>query len=78
MSRERRNDYRADCVGALKKSYEKVYKAVSVRDDNIRRFRQQLVSRTTDMLNSGVNRGLFSICDPLIVVMFPDIIVNFC
>ena len=39
------------------------------------------------MLNSGaepvvkflfVNRGLFSICDPLIVVMFPDIIVNFC
>ena len=40
--------YRADCVGALKKSCEKEYKAVSVRDDNIW---QQLVSRTTDMLN---------------------------
>ena len=60
--------YRADCVGALKKSCEKEYKAVSVRDNNIWRFRQQLVSRTTDMLKSGaepvvkflfVNRGLF-------------------
>ena len=35
----------------LPKSCEKEYKAVSVRDDNIWRFRQQLVSRTTDMLN---------------------------
>ena len=43
--------YRADCVGALKKSCEKEYKAVSVRDDNIWRFRQQLVARTTYMLN---------------------------
>ena len=74
-------------MGALKKSYEKGYKAVGVTDDNIWRFRQQLVSRTTDMLKSGaepvvkflfVNRGLFSICDPLIIVMFPDIIVDFC
>ena len=39
------------CVGALKKSCEKEYKAVSVRDDNIWRFRQQLVARTTYMLN---------------------------
>ena len=73
-------------MGALKKSCEKEYKAVSVRDDNIWRFRQQLVSRTTDILNSGaepvvkflfVNRGLFAICNPLIIVMFPDIIVDF-
>ena len=32
-------------------SCEKEYKAVSDRDDNIWRFRQQLVARTTDMLN---------------------------
>ena len=43
--------YRADCVSTLKKSCDKEYKNVSVKDTTIWRYKDQMVSRTTEVLN---------------------------
>ena len=43
--------YRADCVNTLKKSCADTYKNVSVLDDSIWRYKEEVVAKTTDVLS---------------------------
>lgn len=51
--------YRADCVGALKKSCAKEYKSFSMKDTTIWRWKDRIVARTTEALSKlGFFRSL--------------------